>query len=58
MDYYDQDEIQKEHKCSKALRLPRGSAGAAIGNPAHLLDAANYVQCAWGSITSTTISNA
>jgi hypothetical protein len=58
MDYYDQDEAQKEHKRAQAQRLPRGSAGAAFGNPAHLLDAANYVKRAWDAITSTTISNA
>lgn len=58
MDFYDQDEAQKEHKRAQAQRLPRGSAGAAFGNPAHLLDAANYVKRAWDAITSTTISNA
>jgi hypothetical protein len=58
MEYHDQDEAQKEHKRAQAQRLPRGAAGAAFGNPAHLLDAANYVQCAWDAVTSTTISNA
>jgi hypothetical protein len=58
MEYNDQDKAQKECKCAQAQRLPRGAAGAAFGNPAHLLDAANYVQCAWDAVTSTTISNA
>jgi hypothetical protein len=58
MEYYDQDKTQKKHKCAQAQRLPRGATGAAFGNPAHLLDAANYVKCAWDAITSTIISNA
>jgi len=58
IDYNDLDQVQKEHKHAQAQRLPRGAAGAAFGNPAHLLDAANYVQHAWNDVTSTTISNA
>jgi len=58
MEYYDQDEIQKDRKCSQAQRPPRGASGAVFGNPAHLLDATNYVQHAWDAVTSTTISNA
>ncbi len=43
----------------KELDSPRGApAGVAYGNPAHLLDAANYVVTAWDAITSTTIRNA
>ncbi len=51
-------QIQKEHKHAQAQRIPRSAAGAAFGNPAHLLDAAHHVQCAWDEATSTTISNA
>jgi hypothetical protein len=55
---YNQDKTQKEHKHAQAQRLAKGAAGAAFGNLAHLLDAANYVKWAWDSVTSTTISNA
>ncbi len=48
-------QIQKEHKHAQAQRLPRGAAGAAFGNPAHLLDAAHHVQCACNEVTSTPI---
>jgi hypothetical protein len=58
MGHYDQDEIQKEHKHAQAQWLTRGATCVAFGNPTHLLDTANYVQCAWNSITCTTISNA
>jgi len=37
---------------------PSTLCSAVFGNPAHLLDAANYVQCAWDAVTSTIISNA
>jgi len=50
--------VRIEHKHAQAQRLPRGAAGAAFGNPTHLLDAANYVKHAWDAVTSTTISNA
>ncbi len=46
MDYYDQVEMQKEYKHDQAQRLPRVTASAAFENPAHLIDTANYVQCA------------
>jgi len=49
--------VRIEHKHAQAQRLPRGAAGAAFGNPTHLLDAANYVKHAWDAVTSTTISN-
>ena len=58
MDFQDQDKTQKEHKCAQAQRLLKGAAGAAFGNPAYLLDAANYIKLAWDAITSTTIRNA
>jgi hypothetical protein len=47
---------QRENVCNRAQRLRRGSAGAAFGNPAHLLDAANYFIQAWNAITPITIS--
>jgi len=34
---------------------PRGAARTAFGNPAHGLDAANFIKLAWDTITSTTI---
>ncbi len=58
IEFYDQDKTQKQHKHAQAQRLAKGAAGAAFGNPAHLLDAANYVKWAWDSVTSTTITNA
>jgi hypothetical protein len=53
--FYELDEAQKQYKRTQAERLPRGSAGVAYGNPAHLLDAANYVVSAWDVITMDTI---
>jgi hypothetical protein len=44
LEYHELDEAQKEHKRAQGQRLPRGAAGATFGNPAHLLDAANYVK--------------
>jgi hypothetical protein len=49
---------QRENVCNRAQRLRRGSAGAAFGNPAHLLDAVNYVIQAWNAIIPITITNA
>jgi len=31
MDYYDQDEIQKDRKHAQAQRLPRGATDAVLG---------------------------
>lgn len=56
--FHSLDEAAKEHKRSQIGRLPRGSAGVAFGNPAHLLDAATYVKKAWDAVTPLTISNA
>ena len=44
LEYHELDEAQKEHKQAQGRRLPRGATGATFGNPAHLLDAANYVK--------------
>ena len=58
LDFYELEENAKSRKKEQAGRLRRGAAGVSYGNPAHLLDAANYVKTAWDSITSTTIKNA
>ncbi len=50
MDYFDLDQMQKDHKHVQAQRLPRGAAGVHFRNPAHLLDAANYVKTVWCGI--------
>src|SRR5262245_47377163 len=39
------------------LKPRRGAAGVKYGNPAHLLDAAEYIKAAWTSITEETIKN-
>lgn len=57
-EYFELDEAQKQHKRTQAQMLPRGAAGTAYGNPAHILDAANYVKKAWDDITNDTIANA
>ncbi|CAK8685111.1 unnamed protein product [Clavelina lepadiformis] len=41
----------------QAKRLPRGAAGVAYGNPAHLLDAAHYVKQAWDLISDASVRN-
>ena len=54
MDFYELDENLKARKKEQAKRLPRGAAGVAFGNPAHMLDAAKYIKLAWDA----TIKNA
>ena len=59
MDVYDRlDDAQKEHKQDQGRRLPRGAAGASYENPAHLLDAENYIKHVWDAVSSTIIINA
>ena len=48
----------KARKKEKAKRLPKGAAGVAHGNPAHMLDAAQYIEIAWDAISNATIKNA
>ena len=58
MDFHEQDENLKALKTEQAERLPRKAAGVAYGNPAHILDAAQYIKLAWDAITDVTIKNA
>ncbi|CEG42680.1 uncharacterized protein PHALS_12934 [Plasmopara halstedii] len=56
--FYELDDDSKAHKKEQAARLARGSAGVVYGKPAHLLDAAQYVQRAWESVSALSIRNA
>ncbi len=58
LQFYELDEAQKLHKQAQGARLLRGAVGVTYGNPAHLLDAANYDVTAGDAITLTTIRNA
>ena len=58
MDFYELDENLKAHKEEQAKRLPRGAAGVAYGNPAHMLDASQYIKLAWDVISNATEKNA
>ena len=58
MDFYKLDDNLKARKKQQAKRLPRGAAGVAYGDPAHMLDAAQYVEIAWDAISDATIKNA
>ena len=42
----------------RAKRLLREAAGVACGNPAHMLNAAQYIKLAWYAISDATIKNA
>ena len=57
MDFYELDENLKARKKEQAKRLPRRAAGVAYGNPAHMLDAAQYIKLAWDAISDGTIKN-
>ena len=57
LSFYDLDAELKEMKKHAGVRLRRGAAGVDYGNPAHLLDAANYVKASWDAITPQTILN-
>ncbi len=58
LDFYELDEEAKLRKKMQGRRLQRGVAGVAYRNPAHLLDAANYVKEAWQSVSPSSIKNA
>ena len=58
MDFYELDGNLKACQKEKAKRLLRGAAGVAYGNPAHMLDAAQYIKLAWDAISDATIKNA
>ena len=58
MDFYELDKNLKTRKKEQAKRLPRRAAGVAYGNPAHMLDAAQYIKLAWDAISDATIKNA
>ena len=58
MDFYKLDENLKTSKKEQAKRLPRGAAGVAYGNPARVLNVAQYVKIAWDAISDATIKNA
>ncbi len=58
LDFYELDEEAKLRKKMQGQRLRRGAARVAYGNPAHLLDAANYVKEAWQSVSPNSIKNA
>ena len=47
----------KEIKKDAGTRLRRRAAGVEFGNPAHLLDAANYVKASWDVILPQAILN-
>ena len=57
MDFYELYENLKARKKEQAKRLPRGAAGVAYGNPAHMLNTAQYVKIAWDAILDATIKN-
>ena len=56
--FFELNEEAKLRKKDQGRRLRRGAAGVAYGNPAHLLDAASFVQEAWQSVSSVSIKNA
>jgi hypothetical protein len=58
LDFYELDERLKQRKRELGKRLRRGVVGVSYGNPAHLLDAASYVNEAWDSVSSSSIKNA
>ena len=58
MDFYELDENLKACKKEQAKRLPRRAAGVVHGNPAHVLDATQYIKLAWDAISDATIKNA
>ena len=57
LDFCELDESLKAYKKEQAKRLPRGVAGVAYGNPAHLLDAAHYVKQALNLISDGSVRN-
>jgi hypothetical protein len=57
LSFYDLEPELKEIKRNAGIRLRRGAAGVDFGNPAHLLDAANYVKASWDAILPQSILN-
>ena len=47
LDFYQLEKLKARRK-EQAKRLPRGAAGVAYGNPAHLLDAAQFYYACLG----------
>ena len=58
MNFYELDENLKARKKEQAKKIPRRAAGATYSNPAHMLDAAQYIKLAWDAISDATIKNA
>ena len=58
MNFYELDENLKARQKEQAKRLPRGAAGVAHGDPAHMLDTAEYIKLVWDAISDATIKNA
>lgn len=58
LDFYGLDKEAKSRKKDQGRRLRRGAAGVIYGNPAHLLNATNYVKEAWDSVSPSLIKNA
>ncbi|XP_065642990.1 jerky protein homolog-like [Hydra vulgaris] len=57
LSYYSLDVNTKECLKESSLLCKRGAAGVEYGKPAHLLDAAKYVNLAWKSIQPSSIKN-
>ena len=58
MDFYELDENLKLAKTSKQKDSIEEQQGVAYGNPAHMLDATQYIKLAWDAISDATIKNA
>ena len=57
LNFYELDKNLKARKKEQAKRLPRVAAGVAYGNPAHMLDVAEYIKLARDAISDATIKN-
>ena len=57
MDFYELEENLKARNKEQAKRPPRRAAGVAYSNPAHMLDATQYIKLAWVAISDATIKN-
>jgi hypothetical protein len=56
LEFYDlSDEVKTRNK-QQAQHLRAGTAVVDYGNPAHLLNAANYMKVAWDAIVPNTIN--
>ena len=58
MDFYKLDENLNARRKEQARRLSRRAADIAYGNPAHMLDTAQYIKLDWDAISDATIKNA